>query len=210
MTLSPLMRWVLRCLGAAVLVGLLLAAFSPLSNLVAALVAVAPDPGPADAIVVLGGGAEWPNGELSSTALQRTIRGIRLYRDGLAPLLVLSGGQGRLRPSPATLRSALALACGVPAQAIVTDERATTTQEEAGRVASLLRSRGARSILLVTDPYHMVRARRLFERAGFAVRPAPANDVPDPAETPQTRLALMARATQEILAIAYYRIAGYM
>ncbi len=188
----------------------MLAAFTPLPNLVAALVAVPADPGKADAIVVLGGGAEWPHGELSSTALQRTTRGIRLYRDGLAPILVLSGGQGRKQPSQAALRKALALACNVPSEAIITDERARTTQEEASRVAGLLRPRGARSILLVTDPYHMVRARRLFERAGLAVRPAPANDLPDPAETPQTRLALMTRATQEILAIVYYRVAGYM
>lgn len=187
----------------------MLAAFTPLPNLVAALVAVPADPGKADAIVVLGGGAEWPHGELSSTALHRTIHGIRLYRDGLAPLLVLSGGPGRTQPSQAARRRALALACDVPNQAIVTDERAKTTQEEAGRVADVLHARGSRSILLVTDPYHMVRARRLFERAGFVVRAAPANDLPDPAETPQGRLALMIRVTQELLGIAYYRVAGY-
>jgi uncharacterized SAM-binding protein YcdF (DUF218 family) len=209
MTLSAPMRWVLRCLGATALAGFLLAAFSPLPNLVAARVAVAPDPGPADAIVVLGGGVEWPQGELSSTALHRTLHGIRLYRDGRAPLLVLSGGPERREPAPASLRSALALACGVPAPAVIADERARTTREEAGHVASLLRPRGARSILLVTDPYHMRRARRLFQAAGFTVRPAPASDLSDPAETPQARLALMARATQEVLAIAYYWIGGH-
>ena len=56
----------------------------------------------------------------------------------------------------------------------------------------------------------MLRARWLFERAGFTVRPAPANDIQDPAETPQTRLVLLSRAIQEILAIAYYRAAGYI
>jgi uncharacterized SAM-binding protein YcdF (DUF218 family) len=199
----------LRLLGAGMFVAFLLAAFSPLPNFVAALVAVPADPGKADAIVVLGGGAEWPHGELSSTALHRTLRGIRLYQEGLAPLLVLSGAQRRTPPSAGALRRSLAVMCGVPSGAIITDELAHTTQEEAGRVASLLRPRGARSILLVTDPYHMVRARRLFERAGFAVRPAPANDRPDPAKTPETRLALMTRAMQEVLAIIYYRVAGY-
>lgn len=204
------MALLLRLLGAGALVAFALAAFSPLPNLVAALVAVPPDPGQADAIVVLGGGAEWSHGELSSTALHRTIRGIRLYREGLAPLLVFSGAQGRAVPTPSARRRALALACEVPGPAILTDEGATTTRDEAERVAGLLRPRGVRSILLVTDPYHMVRARHLFERAGFAVRPAPANDVADPAEAPGARLALMSRAAQEILAIAYYRIAGYM
>lgn len=200
----------LRLLGALVIVSFALGAFSPLANLVAALVAVPADGGKADAIVVLGGGAEWPHGELSSTALHRTMHGIRLYRKGLAPLLVFSGGQGRAHPSPSALRRTLALTCSVPPEAIITDEGATTTRDEAIRVADLLRPRGVTSILLVTDPYHIVRARRLFERAGFAVRPAPANDLPDPAETPETRLALLSRAMQEILAIAYYRLAGYI
>ena len=200
----------LRLLGAGVLIAFALVVFTPLANRVAALVAVAPDPGKADAIVVLGGGGEWPRGELSSTALHRTLGGVRLYREGLAPLLVLSGSQGRFPPSQAERRRLLASMCGVPGEAILTDERAYTTEQEAQRVAALLRPRGARSILLVTDPYHMQRARRLFERAGFAVRPAPAYDMADPAETPQSRLALMSRATQEILAIAYYRVAGYI
>jgi uncharacterized SAM-binding protein YcdF (DUF218 family) len=205
------MRWVLRCLGAAALAGFLLGAFSPLPNLLAARVAVAAEPGSADAIVVLGGGVVWPQGELSSTAVHRTLHGARLYRDGRAPLLVLSGSPTR-RPgsSASSLRQALALASGVPAPAIITDERSTTTREEVGRVSDLLRPRGARSILLVTDPYHMVRARRLFESAGFTVRPAPANDLADPAVTPEARLALMARTTQEVLAIAYYRLAGHL
>ena len=204
------MRWFSRLLGAAVVLAFALAAFTPLPNLVAALVAVPADVGQADAIVVLGGGAEWPHGELSSTALHRSIGGIRLYREGLAPLLVFSGAHGRTPPSPSARRRALAMACDVPPQAIITDEGATTTQDEAGRVAGLLHPRGAKTILLVTDPYHMVRARRLFERSGFAVRPAPANDLADPAETPEGRLLLLSRAIQEILAIAYYRVAGYI
>jgi uncharacterized SAM-binding protein YcdF (DUF218 family) len=204
------MTLLLRLLGAGLLVAFALAAFSPLPNRVAALVAVRADPGRADAIVVLGGGAEWPHGELSSTALHRTIQGIRLYKEGLAPLLVLSGAQGRTPPTPSARRRALALACDIPRQAIVTDEGATTTRDETDRVAGLLRPRGVRTILLVTDPYHMVRARYLFERAGFAVRAVPASDLADPAEAPGARLALMTRAAQEILAIVYYRIAGYM
>src|SRR5262245_9132191 len=148
----PLMRWFSRLLGAAVVLAFGLAAFTPLPNLVAGLVSVPADVGKADAIVVLGGGAEWPHGELSSTALHRSIGGIRLYREGLAPLLVFSGGRGRGHPSPSALRRALALTCAVPAQAIITDEGATTTRDETDRVADLLRPRGASSILLVTDP----------------------------------------------------------
>jgi hypothetical protein len=94
-----------RLLGATVLSAFGLAAFSPLSNVVAGWVSTPADLGKADAIVVLGGGSEWPRGELNSTMLHRTIHGIRLYREGLAPLLVLSGGQRRAPPSEGTGRA---------------------------------------------------------------------------------------------------------
>src|SRR5262245_32138883 len=164
--LAP-MRQVLRVLGALVLVGFILVAFSPLPNVVAALVSAPVDPGNADAIVVLGGGGNWPRGELNPTALRRTVHGIRLYRDGRAPLLLLSGGPARERPSLAQRERLLALACAVPPDAILTADGSHTTRDEVERLSAVLRARGARSIALVTDPYHMVRARRLFERAGF-------------------------------------------
>jgi uncharacterized SAM-binding protein YcdF (DUF218 family) len=200
----------LRVLGALALAGYLAIAFTPLPNAVAGWISVSPDVGPADAIVVLGGGSEWPGGVLSSTSLHRTVRGIELYRAGRAPLLVLSGGARRTAPSEAVLRSALARACGVPAGAIITDERAHTTREETRLVAELLRTRGARSVLLVTDAHHMVRARKLFEREGFTVRAAPANDSPEPADAPRARFELMNRAVQEILGLLYYRAARYV
>lgn len=202
--------FLLRALGALGLAVYLAIVFTPLPNAVARWISVPPDIGPADAIVVLGGGSDWPGGVLSSTSLHRTVRGITLYRDGLAPLLVLSGGERRTTPSEAALRRALAEACAVPATAIITDERAHTTREEAGLVGGLLRARGARSVLLVTDSHHMVRSRKLFEREGFVVRPAPANDSPEPAEAPRARFELMERAIQEIIGLLYYRLAGYV
>lgn len=70
---------------------------------------------------------------------------------------------------------------GCPGGQIVKTPRVTTTAEEAGAVASLLRGRlsgptwrgGVPRILLVTSAYHMPRARRLFERAGMFVIPFP-------------------------------------
>jgi hypothetical protein len=61
-----------RLLGATVLSAFGLAAFSPLPNVVAGWVSTPADLGKADAIVVLGGGSEWPRGELNSTTLHRT------------------------------------------------------------------------------------------------------------------------------------------
>ena len=56
----------------------------------------------------------------------------------------------------------------------------------------------------------MIRARRLFERAGFDVFAAPADDVSTTARTPEERLQLARAICGEVLARLYYRIAGYL
>ncbi len=157
---------------------------------------------PADAIVVLAQAVE-PGGELSDASLRRTLRGVTLFRRGLAPLLVLSGTQGS-RGSEGEVRAELARDLGVPADAIVAAASpGNTTREETASIASILRSRGARSVLLVTGSQHMARARDLFLRAGLAVRPAPVVEATDP--TTMAR-----RLVEEFFARLYYRVAGYI
>src|SRR5262249_58028511 len=96
----------------------------------------------------------------------------------------------------------------VPAEPIATEARARPAREEPARVADRARSRGIRTVLLVTNTTHMVRARPLFERAGFEVHAAPSDFYYEPA-APEARLVLMKRLVQEVLGWIYYRIAGY-
>ena len=51
---------------------------------------------------------------------------------------------------------------------------------------------------------------RLFEKLDFAVQPAPADDVSNPAILPEDRLRLARRVIEEIAARTYYRLAGYL
>ncbi len=85
-----------------------------------------------------------------------------------------------------------------------------TTREEAQRMAALLGPRGVRTILLVTDPQHLIRARRLFERAGFRVLAAVADDVGTTPQDAEGRLKLTRVIVIEVLARLYYRAAGYL
>ena len=75
---------------------------------------------------------------------------------------------------------------------------------------ALLQPRGVRKILLVTNSLHMGRARGVFERAGFEVLVAVADNISNTADSPESRLSLMYRASKEFLARIYYRIAGYL
>ena len=93
---------------------------------------------------------------------------ISLYRAGVAPLLVLSGG-GRQAVSEAEVMRKIALAEGVPAGALITEPRSQTTVENATETAELMSRRGEKAVILVTDSYHAVRARLLFRIAGLTI-----------------------------------------
>jgi uncharacterized SAM-binding protein YcdF (DUF218 family) len=198
----------LRLLGAASLLFVGVAAFTPLSAAIVRRLGTAPRLERADAVVVLGG-AVHADGALSSRSLGRTIHGVLLHRRGYAPLLVLLGAVAEDgQPRESEVRRALARDLGIPPEAILTAE-AWNTPGEAERTAALLRPRGIRRILLVTESQHLTRARTSFEQAGFQVLPAPVDGWPE-ATDPGDRLLLTTQVLGEALARVYYRLAGHL
>jgi uncharacterized SAM-binding protein YcdF (DUF218 family) len=198
-------RTIYRLLGGGAVALFALVAFSPLANLLAEAIYVPAVIAPADAVVVLAGSGVSRQGVLTSVSLRRAVHGIALHQEGWAPLLVLSGGRGE-----GSARAALARRLKVPAETILTVASGNTTREEAMQMARLLQPRGVGKILLVTDVQHMGRAKALFERVGFEVLPAPALDGSGLAGRPQGRLDLFYRMLQELAALQYYRLAGYL
>ena len=77
---------IVRALGLATLALFFLGAFTPLPTLLYEMITVPVHIERADAIVVLAGGGVLASGQLTDTSLRRTVRGIALYRDGMAPL----------------------------------------------------------------------------------------------------------------------------
>ena len=61
-------------------------------------------------------------------------------------------------------RSEVPAPTGVPANAVAVEGASATTEENAQRVAELMKTRGLVSAILVTSPYHQRRAAMLFER----------------------------------------------
>jgi uncharacterized SAM-binding protein YcdF (DUF218 family) len=198
---------IVRALGIATLALFFLAAFTPLSNHLYERLVVPPRIGPADAIVVMAGGGVLGNGRLSDDSARRAAFGIDLYRDGLAPLLVLSGSLGSRSESAA--RARLAAKCGVPAAAVVALAAGHTTREEVATLGRLLRARGVQRVLLVTDGAHVRRAMRLFQDARFDVLAAPVHALDDPSK-PGERVRLLHETLREGLALLYYEVAGYL
>lgn len=131
-----------------------------------------------DAVVVLAGGifqkgSLRPADEVSDASRQRTGCGSDLWRQNLAPKLLLTGGDATvfrtgLLESHEMKRWALRL--GVPESAILIEEQSRTTYENAVQTKAIL---GSGRIILVTAAYHLPRAVRLFEKQGFVVTPFP-------------------------------------
>jgi uncharacterized SAM-binding protein YcdF (DUF218 family) len=94
--------------------------------------------------------------------------GIRLFQAGAAPLLLLSGGGAGPVPEAEIMRQ-MALARGVPDSAILVEPGSRDTVENARESARLLRPRGGRWVLLVSDRAHLPRAALLFWLAGLRV-----------------------------------------
>ncbi len=191
----------LRILGLAALLVFVVAAFTPVSNWLNVWMAGAARIEPADAIVVLGRGGADSDGVLTNRSLRRLMHGIELYRERLAPLLVLSG-----TGEETGARAVLAEGLGVPATVIMQVGSVHTTREEAERIGELLLPGGRRRILLMGDPIDMPRARAVMERAGFTVLPAPTAATGP--SLPEGRLGLLRDIATELGGLAYYRITG--
>jgi uncharacterized SAM-binding protein YcdF (DUF218 family) len=130
--------------------------------------ALAVVPEPRDAIVVLGA-TLGPGDSLTPILAERVAAAVALFEAGAAPQIVATGGvTGRAtRAEAAVLAGALA-AAGVPRDAIVVEDRAQTTRDNA-RFTALLLKPGAR-VWLVTQPFHAKRAEHLFRASGFDAR----------------------------------------
>ena len=76
--------------GAAGVALFLVIAFTPAPSILDRWLAIPARLEPADALIVLAAGLD-SDGVLSSSSMRRALRGITLYKKGLAPLLVLSG-----------------------------------------------------------------------------------------------------------------------
>jgi uncharacterized SAM-binding protein YcdF (DUF218 family) len=112
---------------------------------------------PSDAIVALSGGDD------------RIAEAARLYEEKYGRTVILTE-TGEFLPewnvNYSTLLIAEAVRLGIPAGAItVTEEAANSTLDEANHVRDLMASRGLQSCIVVTDPFHTLRTRLIFQDA---------------------------------------------
>ena len=130
---------------------------------------------PADAVVVLGARA-YADGRPSHALADRVRTACRLYREGLAPYLLLSGGPGDGVTHEPEAARALAVAEGVPPEAILLDREGLSTGATARNAARIAEERGWGSVLVVSHGYHLPRVDLACRRAGLRAYTVPAHE----------------------------------
>jgi uncharacterized SAM-binding protein YcdF (DUF218 family) len=132
---------------------------------------------PADAIVVLG--AAQYAGRPSPVLRARLDHAIDLWKQGLAPTLVLTGGTGAGdTTSEAAVGKRYAIKQGVPAAAIQMETEGRTTIESLQGVAALRELDDHPTVILVSDPFHMLRLSILARRLGMIPLTSPTRTSP--------------------------------
>lgn len=108
---------------------------------------------------------------LGSHDLRVANRGAELYLQGWAPLLIFSGGLGNVTKgiwteTEADQFAAIAIQMGVPASAILVENRSTNTGENISFTGELLRAKGLdpQSFIVVQKPYMERRSYATFKQ----------------------------------------------
>jgi uncharacterized SAM-binding protein YcdF (DUF218 family) len=132
----------------------------------------------ADAIVVLG--AAQYNGTPSPVFEARLDHAVRLYKDGIAPVFIVTGGKGRPGDTTTEAEAArdYAIAQGVPASKILVEDQSRTTLEQLRTVGHMLRDSGLRSAVIVSDRTHMLRSLRIARDQGIDAHGSPTTTSP--------------------------------
>jgi uncharacterized SAM-binding protein YcdF (DUF218 family) len=127
---------------------------------------------PADAIVVFGA-AEY-SGRPSPVLRARLDRAYELFKLGLAPVVITTGGSGS---DPSFSEGGVGhdylLHRGIPERALIAETQGSDTAQSAERVGVILRANGLHSCLAVSDEYHVFRIKVLLEHEGMRVYVAP-------------------------------------
>jgi uncharacterized SAM-binding protein YcdF (DUF218 family) len=191
---------VARVFGAAVLAAVLLV----VSTAAAIWWTARQDARPgSDAIVVLGS-AQY-NGVPSSIFEARLEHALSLWEDGVAPVVVTVGGKaaGDQFTEAEAGRDYL-LDAGVPAEALLAVPEGVDTLESMRAVGTAFGERGWSQAVLVTDPWHVMRAERMAEDAGVSAESSPTRQGP----AVQTRTTQFRYILRETAAYLLYRVTG--
>lgn len=190
-----------RALKVGLLVGLLLVGYFAVTLFQVVSASRRDGAGEAQAILVLG--AAQYNGRPSPVFQARLDHAADLYDQGLAPVVVVTGGR---QPgdtfTEASAASSYLQQRGVPEDALRLETDGTNSWESLAAVARFLRDDGITEVLLVSSPYHALRIEHIAGEVGLDGRSSPA-------DTPESVARTSQYMVREALAVGIGRVIGY-
>lgn len=139
--------------------------------------AVRDDAHKADAIVVLG--AAQYNGRPSPVLKARLDHAYDLFRKPYASAIITTGGFG---PDPnfseAHVATQYLVQRGIDQAKIITEQGGESTHDSIHAVVEHVRAKGWKSVLVVSDGFHLYRLKKMFEDNGITAYTSPARNSP--------------------------------
>jgi len=127
---------------------------------------------PAAAIVVFGA-AEYA-GRPSPIYRARLDHAFRLFRQGLAPVVITTGGYGYDPTySEGGVGRDYLRSLGIPDRDLIAETQSSDTEQSAHRVAVIMNTNRLRNCLAVSDAYHVFRVKRMLQSEGVNAYAAP-------------------------------------
>ncbi len=212
---------------AAFTTGALIVMFTPVSNQLANLLEIEPTYKKADVIIVLAGGA-YPDGTLSSLSTERILHGIKLFKMGYAPKLMLVGSSinttakkmrdafaessedSRISTTDSLVMKNLAVRLGIGENDIIIETASTHTYENIKKAVSLMKENNLKTSLLVSSGNHMYRVARIAKKLGMDFLPAHAPNYTTYRVGVIDRLRLFDETTWEFMGLGIYWIKGWI
>jgi uncharacterized SAM-binding protein YcdF (DUF218 family) len=137
----------------------------------------------ADAIIILGA-AEY-RGNPSPVLQARLNHGLMLYLKHLAPYIITTGGAGGdPQYTEGEVGRAYLTQHDVPSEAILVEEQGSTTGQSLAEVTEIMHRMNFHSCIVVSDGYHIFRAKRILQDAGVQVygSPRPVHGISKPSQ----------------------------
>jgi uncharacterized SAM-binding protein YcdF (DUF218 family) len=122
-----------------------------------------------DTLIVLGTPAK-KDGTPGPEMRERVLEGVREYRAGVAPRIIMTGGAAHNDYVEAHVMAALAEAQGVPADAVLEEGQARDTIQNAYYSVKIMREHGWHSAEVVSSYSHLPRASLIFAHFPIAWR----------------------------------------
>jgi uncharacterized SAM-binding protein YcdF (DUF218 family) len=156
----------------------------------------------AQAIVVFG--AAQYNGRPSAVLRARLDHASDLYRRGVSPVIVVTGGrQPGDRFTEATASADYLHTKGVPDKDILREVSGQSSWQSLAATAAFLKARHISDVVLVSDPFHSLRIRAMAAELGLHASTSPTRT------SPIAGLSATSYMGRETVAVALGRIVGF-